>query len=202
MDLRVYENIKMFVHAETESGEPVDDGTSIFMRLGSDFENNYYEYEIPLTWSDPSALPAGTSTEDYAAEVWRDENTFNFPLELLIQAKKERNSAGIGLNDIYEKVDPEKPNNRVSIIGNPNIGYVKGIMIGIRNRADNGAPSCATVWVNELRLNGFDERGGVAGLARVDIQLADFGNLAASGSFSSIGSVSYTHLTLPTTPYV
>ena len=185
MDLRVYDNIKMFVHAETETGELVDNGMSIFMRLGSDFEKNYYEYEIPLTWSNPDNV-TGT-IETIAAEVWREENTFNFPLDLFIQAKKERNGSGQSLIVPYETFDPEKPNNRVSVIGNPNIGYVKGIMIGVRNRVDNGADACAEVWVNELRLNGFDERGGVAGLARVDVQLADFGNLAASGNFSTIG---------------
>ena len=186
MDLRVYDNIKMFVHAETQNGETVNNGTSVFMRMGSDFEKNYYEYEIPLTWSESDNLPGGSATEEYAAEVWRNENTFNFPLELFTDVKKERNTNG-SLNVPYEIVDPEKPDNFVRVLGNPNIGYVKNIMIGIRNRIDNGADACAEVWVNELRLNGFDERGGVAGLARVDIQLADFGNFAASGSFSTIG---------------
>jgi len=41
-------------------------------------------------------------------------------------------------------------------------------MIGIRNRRDNGATICSEVWVNELRLSGFDENGGQAGLARID----------------------------------
>ncbi|MBK8428969.1 MAG: hypothetical protein IPL27_24805 [Lewinellaceae bacterium] len=43
------------------------------------------------------------------------------------------------------------------------------------------------VWLNELRLNGFNEQGGYAGLARVDMKLADFGNVSMAGNYTSIG---------------
>ena len=59
--------------------------------------------------------------------------------------------------------------------------------MGVRNRKDDGLARCVEVWVNELRLTGFDERGGFAGLARLDVQLADLGQFTASGSFQSIG---------------
>ncbi|WP_372683627.1 hypothetical protein [Desulfosarcina sp.] len=45
-------------------------------------------------------------------------------------------------------------------------------MIGIRNRADDGLDLCTEVWINELRLNGLNEKGGAAALARLDLQLA------------------------------
>ena len=61
------------------------------------------------------------------------------------------------------------PNNFYRIVGNPDLGLVEGVMIGIRNTKDDGVPRCAEVWVNELRVNGFDERGGYAGRARLDI---------------------------------
>ncbi len=189
-DLRVYERLKMFVHAEVP--EPVENGTmSIFMRLGSDFEKNYYEYEIPLTYSDENVVAGMLSTQnEYKLEVWREENDFDFPLELLKEAKVQRNENGTSLNQpfIINDPNPEKNQNLVKVVGNPNLGNVKGIMIGVRNMQDgNIAPTCGEIWVNELRVSGFDERGGFAGLARMDIQLADFGNLAAAGSFSTIG---------------
>ena len=78
-DFRAYKRLKMFVHAEAP--EPVDNGTmSIFMRMGSDFEKNYYEYEIPLSYSDESITSGFNSTDnEYKLEVWKEENEFDFP---------------------------------------------------------------------------------------------------------------------------
>ncbi len=183
MDMRVYKRIKMFVHAEDvlERGLPNDAGDlTMFVRIGSDFELNYYEYEIPLTMS----TNVGSNN---ALDIWLEENNIDFPLELLRNIKIRRNAAGASLGTIYEEVDPEKPNNSVRIIGNPELGLVKGMMIGVRNRRDDGLARCVEVWVNELRLTGFDERGGTAALGRLDMQLADFGNVTLSGSYRSIG---------------
>ena len=189
-DFRVYERLRMFVHAEAAELEK-NGSMSIFMRLGSDFEKNYYEYEIPLTYSDRAVTEQFNSTQnEYKLEVWREENDFDFPLELLKDIKVQRNDSGSPLNQpfVINDPNPEKLQNIVKVVGNPNLGNIKGIMIGIRNMQDGDiSPTCGEVWVNELRVSGFDERGGFAGLARMDIQLADFGNLAAAGSFSTIG---------------
>ena len=193
LDLRVYERMRMYVHAEAP--DDVEDGDmSIFMRMGSDFEKNYYEYEIPLTFSDSAALPDFSTDNEYKLEVWREENDFDFPLELLKDVKVKRNEAGTAAEIVgkaFAIQDPDNIQNTVRVKGNPNLGNIKGIMIGIRNPKvdveNNTRDICGEVWVNELRVSGFDERGGVAGLARLDIQLADFGNVAASGAFSTIG---------------
>ncbi len=90
----------------------------------------------------------------------------------------------------YIIADPEKAGANVKVVGNPNLGYVKGIMIGVRNvDKSNGGNNlhCVEVWLNELRLNGFNEKGGYAGQARMDIKLADFGNVSVAGNYSSIG---------------
>ena len=79
------------------------------------------------------------------------------------------------------------PGSKIKVVGNPNLGLVKGIMFGIRNKRDNGLPICTELWLNELRLSGFDERGGSAGLARIDFKLADLGSFTAAGNFSTIG---------------
>ena len=72
------------------------------------------------------------------------------------------------------------------MVGNPNLGYVKGVMVGVRNQ-DVSQSHCVEVWINELRLNGFNEQGGYAGQARIDMKLADFGNISLAGNYSSIG---------------
>jgi cell surface protein SprA len=187
MDLRRFERIKMFAHAEPLT--PADafgpEEVKVFIRVGSDFFSNYYEYEIPLRASDESITDNYFSEDDeYKREVWK--NVFDFPLEVFTELKKQRNAAGGDLSALYITNDPNQPENRVKIIGNPNLGYVKGVMIGVQNYNLN-KPQCLEVWVNELRLNGFSDKGGYAGTARVDIQMADLGNVSAAGTFTSRG---------------
>ena len=193
MDLRQFDRLKMFVHAE---GKDYDnsllDSTdlTVFIRLGSDFFSNYYEYEIPLSPSTVADLNGNNNPEDprYKEAVWKPQNDFDFPLSLLTDVKKQRNAdPNFPIGSLFEMPDPADPANKVKVIGNPNLGYVKGIMIGIRNVDPNKTEHCVEVWVNELRLNGFNEKGGVAGLARVDMKLADFGNVSAAGSYTGIG---------------
>lgn len=185
-DLRDFERLKMFVHAEEKDGELRDGDLSIFMRIGSDFSNNYYEYEVPLTISRIENLGPPNSLQ-YVNEVWRKENNFNFLLELLKNTKMERNAAGASETTPFERTDPENPNNKVKVMGNPTLGNPKSIMIGIRNNAEDRLNKCAEVWVNELRMQGLNEDGGMAALARLDVQLADFGRLNFASNFSSVG---------------
>ena len=194
-DMRVYERIKMFVHAEDILNSPTPaefDDLSFFMRIGSDYEENYYEYEIPLLLSDPDITNDGS--DDFINEVWRAENEINFELQLLRDIKVERNGiAGFAITDVFEQ-QVENPNdpggtrmNTVRVKGNPNLGLVKGMMLGVRNKKNGGGTVCAEVWVNELRLNGLDERAGGAAIARLDMQLADFGNVSVSTEYRSNG---------------
>lgn len=192
MDLRQFERLKMFVHAESIE-EPIDStDMSIFIRLGSDFFNNFYEYEIPLVPSNPdNVINLNPESRTYKEEVWRPENNFDFPLNLLVDVKKQRNAdPTYDLSKAFITVDPNNPRAKVKIKGNPNLGYVKGIMVGVRNvdTTDNYSNThCVETWINELRLNGFNEQSGFAGQARVDIKLADLGNISFSGNYSSIG---------------
>lgn len=180
LDMRVYKRLKMFVHAENLRNEQVNNPGDItmFVRIGSDFENNYYEYEIPLIMSD---IANGTADD---TNIWLEDNEFDFPLELFRKVKLDREGKGIAISDLHEISDG---NNIVKIIGNPTLGQVKSVMVGVRNRKDDGLARCAEIWINEMRLTGFDERGGFAGLARLDVQMADLGQLTASGSYQSIG---------------
>ncbi len=188
--MRQFKDLRMNVHAEDPNFQTQDGDLSIFMRLGTDFEDNYYEYEIPLTFTKEGTAPATPDANDdeaYKALVWPTENEFFFALEMLQNLKIERNNKDVPLTAVFEIPDPNKPGNTIRIKGNPTLGLVKGIMIGLRNTNGQGVPQCAEVWVNELRVSGFDERGGVAGLARLDVKLADLGSITASTNYSSIG---------------
>ncbi|MFK7932233.1 MAG: cell surface protein SprA, partial [Saprospiraceae bacterium] len=190
LDLRVYERIKMFVHAESlQETELPDNEISVFVRLGSDFNNNYYEYEIPLQISD-SLLVSSLSDQALRREIWKVANELDFPLRDLLDLKLVRNNEDIPLTEVFSANDTQegKERNQLKVKGNPNLGNVKSIMIGIRNIDDNRDDNyCAEVWVNELRLSGLDERVGLAATSRMDIQLADLGNVTLSGNLSTIG---------------
>lgn len=189
LDMRVFKRLKMFVHAESEELDLEPGEMTVFMRMGSDFENNYYEYEIPLTMTAPGTVPMGNpeDDDDYKEQVWLEGNEFDIFLEQFKDLKVIRDQVGASLVVPYEIDDPEKPNNKIRIVGNPDLGLVEGVMIGVRNTKDDGATHCAEVWVNELRVNGFDERGGYAGRARMDMTMADFGQVTVSGNYTSIG---------------
>ncbi|MFK8055406.1 MAG: cell surface protein SprA [Saprospiraceae bacterium] len=197
LDMRVYDKLRMFIHAEEFdiSGSPIapedlENGEMrLFMRLGSDFQDNYYEYELPLNFTRIDQIPVDPTQDELSAAIWPELNNLEINLKDLIALKELRNAEARPLNLEYEIEDPSAvgQDKTMSIKGNPNLGLVKGVMIGLRNPRGGAKQVCAQIWVNELRLNGLDERGGAAGLARLDLQLADFGSISASGSFSSIG---------------
>ncbi len=190
MDMRQYRRIKMEVHAEEVRGNILEnDEMRAFIRIGTDFRDNYYEYEIPLKLT-PHGHYSNNSTSDRYI-VWPEENQFDIPLELLQQTKLHRNDAlhdpdaNASLTRVYKWVDPDRPDNRVLIKGNPNLGNVRAIMLGVRNQSID--IKTTEVWFNELRLSDFDERGGWAANARMTVKLADLGSVSMAGKVSTIG---------------
>lgn len=191
-DMRMFKQLKMFVHGEKLNNEKLNDGElTVFVRLGTDYNNNYYEYEIPLQLT-PDGYYDGTNEND-KYKVWPSSNEIVIPFDLLTSKKEERNrETGKDLALTQKPWESYDGNNKITIVGNPNLGAVKSIMIGIRNPKDNGAlPHSAEVWVNELRLTGFNNKGGWATTGRVQAKLADLGNVSIAGTYSKpfFGSV-------------
>jgi len=199
LDMRYFSKLKMFVHAEPAmcgmGPEPLEDGElSVFVRFGSDFKNNYYEYEIPLILSDPNS-PVPRNDPDYLRVVWPRENDISVVFDELKALKLERNAGSTSVGQPYSKTiqrDNGLGDARISIRGAPNLGNIKAFMIGVRNpkqgeECDPSDSKSVEIWVNELRAFGLDERGGIAAVARADIQMADLGTLSLTGKASSIG---------------
>jgi cell surface protein SprA len=195
MDIRQYKTIEMEAHAEAIDGYPLTDNEiTAFLRIGSDYKNNFYEYEVPL-----KLTPHGTYTDDESDRltVWPRENRFEIDLSVFQQAKQARNDAMrdpesmVEITTLYTILDGK---NKVSVSGNPNMANVRTIMIGIRNPksggnsvSDDGIPKSVEVWLNELRLSNFDENGGWAANGRVTTKLADFGSFTFAGNTSTPG---------------
>ena len=189
-DMRQYKHLQLFVHANALMNDITDlrDGeTSIFLRLGSDYKSNFYEYEVPLTLT-PEGNYDRFSPADCRA-VWPADNMINIDMDILTSLKKERNkqkSLGlISFNQLFHSYDENHPNNRISIMGNPTLGEVKTIMIGVRN---NGRTvKSVEVWANELRLQEFTNDGGWAAQGSLNIQLSDLGSVNATGHVETAG---------------
>jgi len=190
-DLRQYGHLKMFVHAEKKyATEQMEDGDlTVFVRLGTDFTSNYYEYELPLTftpWNTPADDPYG---------IWPVENNVDVDLQRLTELKTNRNrriragESGLSPTVLYSEMVDGK---RYTVLGTPNLGKVKVIMVGVRNPkketltdGNNMLPKSAVVWINELRLSDYRNKGGWAAMAMARTNLADVGNLSLYGSYTT-----------------
>lgn len=209
-DFRSYKHLKMWVHAEEIQNTPLDSNDlSVFVRLGMDATENYYEIEVPLILSNPAIQPVippgttqGTPSDDqeYRKNVWPKANEIDIILEDLPEIKLERNAQGYQTNLVFEKLLAN--GQRVRIVGNPNIANIRSIMIGVRNphekdnpwqtgangsKTDDGLPKTGQIWVNELRVTDYYEQGGWAAKVRTQLDLADFGQITASASYTSFG---------------
>ena len=187
MDLRQYGQLQMFIHAEavTDPSSLKDGDVQAFIRLGSDFVNNYYEYRIPL-----HVTAFGATLAD---SIWPALNNLDINLALLPKLKVDRNIQGIPITVPYSEKD--QYGNTITVVGNPNLGDVSTAMLGILNPKkdsitnpnDDGLPKSTEVWFDELRLTGINEQGGSAAVGSVNMQLADLGTLSASAAMHTQG---------------
>jgi cell surface protein SprA len=197
LDIRQYRRLRMEVHAEALIGQPLqDDELTAFIRIGSDYKGNFYEYEIPLKLTPPNDKYDNNVDIDRET-VWPAENQFNIDLSVLQDAKQERNAkilepgSSLSVSDVYVYKSGDA---RISVSGNPNLSNVKVIMVGVRNpiktrnhNTDDGTPKSGEVWVNELRLSDFVENGGWAANAHLQARLADLGTVDMVGQRSTPG---------------
>ncbi|MCH8960777.1 MAG: cell surface protein SprA, partial [Bacteroidetes bacterium] len=219
-DLLKYFNLRMFVHLDgTADGMPLQEQdrgkVKLFVRLGANETNDYYEYEQPLT---PSPLdqtpPEGELKADY---LWRthesnpnpdgpafiDVNSMNIFLGALNQLKFVRDEGNIATDSVFWSDDPRSnlqdevdgPDGfapegaRIAIKGTPSLGRVNTIIVGVRNPASEGGPVLddVNVWINELRVSGYDEDKGSAALINADIELADLARIKANFRMQTSG---------------
>ena len=178
LDLRTYKRLQMFIHNEATIGNEThlrNGDISVFIRLGSDVKNNYYEYEIPLTLTPEGHYSTNSSSD--RLKVWPEENMLDIDLDVLVNAKKHRNADkmagvdGVGYAVRYQDVDDDHPNNKVYVVGNPSLSKVRVMLIGVRNNSPT-TKSCV-VWVDELRVTDFDSEGGWAAQASMKLDMSD-----------------------------
>jgi cell surface protein SprA len=181
-DVRSYKKLRMFLHAEKLNNQPLNDNeTQVFVRIGTDFTNNYYEYIVPLKLTPPGTY--NNESESDREKVWPYSNEIVIDFGQLTAQKLKRgvSNTGPSLPEILSN------GHMIRVVGNPNIATLTNIMVGVRNPVTLADPSekCVEVWINEMRLTDFNQSGGWAANSRITAKLADFGQLSLSGAVST-----------------
>ncbi|MFO7721181.1 MAG: cell surface protein SprA, partial [Gillisia sp.] len=194
VDMRQYKNLEMFLHAESLLNQiQLKDGQLIaFIRMGTDFTENYYQIEIPLT----ATMFGATSPE----EIWPESNRLMLPLDLLQKVKTkvlgDPTFRPTEVNYFDEELNPADPDDpyqigqlRIGVKGNPSFGNIRLLMLGLKNGSPSNTASdiCGEVWFNELRLTDLDNEGGWASILNMDANVADFATVSGTGRISTIG---------------
>lgn len=183
-DLRQFKQLQMYIHAERNEATSLNNNDlTAVVRIGSDFVNNYYEIRIPLTLTPLNAVNLGPDTQAYNDTLWIQGNNLNLDLADLVNLKIKRNLSDTSINVLYSQL--EHNGQTYSIIGNPNLAQITGILMGVENTGASFA--CGELWFNELRLSSMDEKGGWASLSRLDANLSDLGTVSVSANTHSSG---------------
>ncbi|WP_419197719.1 T9SS outer membrane translocon Sov/SprA [Maribacter cobaltidurans] len=192
VDIRQYKKLKMFMHAEKiVDSDYADSSTPLvgFLRIGTDFTQNYYQIELPLQFTSFNAVSE--------SEIWPEANEMEIALSDLNKVKSSWIQGGdlsevrffeVENGEVFpvNEFDDRTPGRlRIGIKGNPSLGSIRSMMVGIKNQ--DILPARGEVWFNELRLAGLDNNGGWAAIAAVDANVADFANVTATGSTSTSG---------------
>ncbi len=216
LNLVNYSNLRMFVHGEgyerrtdaevvIRMGNDLNNNYYEYRQPVSPTDPNFNF--TPLT-QDPDASILQEETD----RIWiPDSNSVNIVLSSLNALKQARDLEGVSSDDLYERtdlVDDAPPGTVIAIRGNPSLNNVREIGIGIRNPHENsengnnsnksgssgshstavGKPSLdAELWVNELRVSGFDDQKGWAAQVSTTVRLADLATIRANFSKQTDG---------------
>ncbi|TRX26614.1 cell surface protein SprA [Flavobacterium franklandianum] len=199
VDMRQFNKLKMFLHAESLPNEMVlnDDQMVGFIRFGNDFTQNFYQIEIPLKVTQPASSIGANCAALSSETVWPADNEIDLALSLLTQLKIQAmtiDPSTLPADGIYyqneEELDPSlagKANKlRLGIKGNPNFGMVRTLMLGVKSNEPHQDIK-GEVWFNELRVADMDNSKGMAAVLNVDTNFADFATVSAAGRKSTIG---------------
>lgn len=190
INLLRYKRLRMYLHADAQDPNTRDRDVQAFIRIGTDYTQNYYQYSLPLLLT-----KNGDTGVD---QVWPEANRIDVAFQDFIDAKSARNIAlaqgvpGVSLTQPYSVTLPN--GNTITVLGNPDFSAVQGCMIGMLNPLgttdrpdDDKRAKTLCLWADELRVFDFESQGGWAANARLNVKLADLANITATGSFIGVG---------------
>ena len=119
LDIRQYKKLMLDVHAEEIPGMSLaDNDLNLFVRLGTDYSNNYYEYELPLVLT-PRKIQQQFRPRQ--GEGMAQENLVDIVLERLTDVKMQRNEqmqapgSLINYTTIYTVTEGDS---KIKVVGN------------------------------------------------------------------------------------
>ncbi len=204
LDLTKYSNVRMAVHGH---GFERSDSVRVFVRLGDNETEDYYEFEQPVYPFHPKDLatlpdcpidqPSNCTRSDSlwqtnVGPTFEDLNPINIVLSELNRAKLARDQAEVAPSERFTldgTPEAAPAGARISVRGQPSIQDVRTIVLGVRN-GPSGDPvpiDTVSVWFNELRVTGYDEGGGASGFLTANVALADLATVNARMSFQQDG---------------
>jgi cell surface protein SprA len=176
-----YKRLRIFLHGDSEDDTMGDGEVEAFIRIGTDYTQNYYQYSLPL-----ALTKASQSSPD---QVWPAANQIDVAFQDFIDAKAKRNQDSWPLTRPYPVVLPNGAT--ITILGNPDFSAVQGVMLGILNPVGGldptTSPKTVNLWADEFRVFDFEQQAGYAATARLNVKLADVANVTATGSYTSVG---------------
>ena len=186
LDLLKYRNLRMYVHAHGQNPDAITENLKLFVRLGANQGDDYYEIEQPLT----GERPPTPSTP--AVDLWREENAVNLELSALNRLKVARDRSSTAPDSIFSSVeagintdfdgDPATPAPVLRMRGTPSLRTINTLVIGLRHEGETTQRlDRVEVWANELRVTGYDERPGWAAVTNASVDMADV--LSVQGNF-------------------
>ncbi len=212
-----YSNLRMFVHGEgySERGD-VEVVIRLGNNLENSYYE-FRQPITPTDTTYVFGPNSESLNENYQRdieEIWKpDENSVNLVLSVLNELKQLRNFEGADVDTKYERSDilrDAAPGATVAILGNPSLDRITEIGLGVRNphggrrevdptidgysarmldeNGSQGVPNLnAELWLNELRVSGFDNQRAWSGNVSARIQMADFATFNARFSHTQDG---------------
>ena len=165
------EELALYAHAESlpDALRELANGDAIlYLRLGRDQTENYYEVSYPLYVTPPGSYLNSSPTDRRA--VWRAENELNLALKEWIELKKRRDREGFDSHKPYTQ-NASHPGTLLTVQGHPSLSDVRTMVIGVRTSSQ--VPISGEVWVNEIRVRGRSLKGGDAAQLDAEVKLAD-----------------------------
>lgn len=199
IDMRQYKNLKMFLHAESlkDEIELKDNQMVAFLRIGADYSTDFYQIEIPLKVTLAPSSSSDKNCPPMSADlVWPSENEIDLALDKLTNLKLKYlkiDKSTLPADGIYYSDDDPSVEGgdgdgklRLGIKGNPNLGLIRNIMLGLKSNEPIHAIK-GEVWFNELRLANMDNKGGIAALLNIDTNFADLATVSFTGNVKNFG---------------
>ena len=187
LDLLKYSNLRMYTHLHGGSNasgvkEKLRKNLRLFVRMGASETDDYYEYSQKLK---PGDVPTASGSQN----LWPEKYDMNLVLERLNRLKLLRDQSSVSADSAFSSreqnldlnLDFAPPGTVLKVRGTPSLQDVKTIVVGVRHAGNTDVRlRNFEVWINELRVSGFDEDKGWAANANATIDLADFASVKGS----------------------